>query len=375
MILTIFVIFSIFSIIFLFWKYPAISISRKSLICKSNQIFINDIFYYIVPVFLISLLIGLRYDVGVDYLAYKEIYETHFTGALNESYKNIEFLFGIISFCCYKLGIPYYFFFVLMAFIPFIFYYKAFKSFSYLFPFVSYCLISLGVLFWYFNIQRQTTAFFILLYSVNFIKENKKIKFLLCCLLAFGFHASSIYFIPCFLLYYFPNRQIISSCYLIIIYIFTWVFSDQLQFLLFEMITPFLSGRYADYLVVMDNWNMEGGTGLGLLTLHLIDFILIIKSPLLFIYHGKERFDIYFRIYFIGALISNIAGVNMLLSRLPFCFVSMRIIIAAFFLYYVSSTWKKQSYITKSSFVILTIFTIMLLIANIINTPYSFVFM
>lgn len=376
MILTVLVVFLLYVIAVFFWRYPAISVGRLNGKNDCTHILVNRIFYYLVPISLLSLIIGLRYDVGVDYLAYKEIYETRFGGSFDESWEKIEFLYAVISYCCYKLGMPYYILFIIMAFIPFYFYYKSFNRFRYLFPLATYCLIALGILFWYFNIQRQATAFFILLYSVNFVVKKQFWIFLLYCLIAAGFHVSSIYFIPCFLLYFLPRRQLFSPFLLVFIYIFTWIFSAHLQHFLFGMITPFLSGRYATYLEVMEKWEMGGGSGIGLLILHLVDIILILNSSVLFWKYKHERFDIYFRIYFIGIIVSNIAGINMLLSRLPFCFTSMKIIIASFFMFHVLSMWRYNSSIcTKLSFIILTIFTVLLLGANIMNTPYNFVFL
>lgn len=178
MILTIFVVFLLYIIAVFFWKFPAVSNNKLNVYKECGSI-LNRIFFYLVPVSLISLIIGLRYDVGVDYLAYKEIYETRFVGGFNESLENIEFLYAVISFCCYKFGMPYYLLFVIMAFIPFYFYYKSFHCFRYLFPYATYFLISLGILFWYLNIQRQAIAFFILLYSVNYIIKNG--CFFFCC--------------------------------------------------------------------------------------------------------------------------------------------------------------------------------------------------
>lgn len=375
MILTFFVLLLLYAVVLLFWKYPAISMERLSEY-KEYGIILNRVFLYLVPVSIISLIIGLRYDVGVDYLAYKEIYETRFIGSFEESWENIEFLYAIISYCCYKLGMPYYILFIIMAFIPFYFYYKSFNRFRYLFPFATYCLIALGILFWYFNIQRQATAFFILLYSVNFIAKRKFWTFILYCLIAAGFHISSLYFIPCFLLYFFPWRRLCSPLFLVLVYVLTWIFSGHLQHLLFGMITPFLSGRYATYLEVMDEWEMGGGSGIGLFLLHLIDIILIFNSSILFYKYKQERFDIYFRIYFIGTIVANIAGINMLLSRLPFCFTSMKIIVAGFFMFHVLSIWQYPgAFKSKLSLVIFVFFTVLLLGANIVNTPYNFVFL
>lgn len=199
---------------------------------------------------------------------------------------------------------------------------------------------------------------------------------MLYCLIAAGFHVSSIYFIPCFLLCFLPWRQLLSPFLLVSIYILTWIFSEHLQHFLFGIITPFLSGRYATYLEVMEEWEMGGGSGIGLLILHLVDIILILNTSVLFSKYKQERFDIYFRIYFIGTIVSNIAGINMLLSRLPFCFTSMKIIVASFFMYHVLSIWRINGFLcSKLSFIILAIFTVLLLGANIMNTPYNFVFL
>lgn len=373
--LTSIVVFLLFSIVFIFWKYSAVSLSRVWM-NKNSSFFLNRLFAGLFPIIILSLLIGLRYDVGVDYLAYKEIYETRFDGNLIDSIRNsdLEILYTIISYYCYQSGMPYYIFFVVMAFIPLVFYYKSFKYFTYLFPYSFYCIVSFGVLFWYFNIQRQAIAFFILLYSIKYIVENKKFIFLLCCLIAVGFHLSSLYFIPFIFLFYLPRRPLFSPLYLVGTYILTWICSNHIQSLLFFIIRPFLSGRYLNYEGIMENWIMEGGSGIGLLLLHIIDIIFILNSPFLFKRFSFERFDIYFRLYYTGCIIANIAGLNMLLSRLPFSFISIRSIVGAFFLYYVFNCWKSLKWNIQLSFVIVVCFSALLLIANIINTPYQFVF-
>lgn len=376
MFLTTIVVFLSVLIALLFWKYPLVSNFQNTQILYSSERFvINKTVYYVVPILLLSLLYGLRYDVGVDYLAYKKIYETYFWGSLWESLSksDIEYIYATIAHICYNIGMPYYIFFLVMAIVPLTFFYKSVKNYSYIFPYSFFCLFSLGIIFWYFNIQRQAIAFFILLYSVKFIKEKKLGRFLFWNLVATGFHISSLYFIPCYILFYLPPKKLLPAPILLTTYFTTWIFSSQLQQLLFNIISPFLSGRYADYIAVMETWEMGGGTGIGILLLHFIDIILITYSHLLSKKFINERFDIYFRIFFIGTFIANIAGTNMLLSRLPFCFTSMKIIVAGYFLYYVINNWKSLNICIKSSFSIFIIINILLLMANIRNTPYQFI--
>ena len=173
--------FLLYTVTLFFWRYPAIS-ARKLSVHKEYGLILNYAFFYLVPVFIISLIIGLRYDVGVDYLAYKGLYETSFTGTIDESWGNLEFLYAIISYCCYKLGMPYYVLFMIMAFIPFYFYYKSFDRFRYLF---SFCYLLLdcfrySILVFQYSTSSNSFFYFVILselYSKKAILDFSTILF------------------------------------------------------------------------------------------------------------------------------------------------------------------------------------------------------
>ena len=218
MILT-FIVVASFCFPLFFYKYPLYS-NRRNLYSVFAVQSINFCFRYIFPIIFLSLLWGLRYDVGTDYLSYKEIYENNFTGTVWESLSesNVEYLYALISHALYHLGMPYYVMFVIMALIPLIFYYKTFRDKPFLFGYASFFLMALGVLFWYFNIQRQGIAFFVLLYSVDFIRRKRFFSFLICIIVAMGFHISSLLFLFCYLFAYLRPTLILNSKFLLLLY-------------------------------------------------------------------------------------------------------------------------------------------------------------
>ena len=75
---------------------------------------------YVIPIIVLSLVLGLRYNVGTDYLAYKEIYDTQnsdlFWNIVNE---RIEPLYQIINHIPFLFGLPYYYMSILVCFIMF----------------------------------------------------------------------------------------------------------------------------------------------------------------------------------------------------------------------------------------------------------------
>lgn len=358
-----------------FYKYPFYA-NRRNLCSVFAVQSINFCFRYIFPIIFLSLLWGLRYDVGTDYLSYKEIYENNFTGTVWESLSesNVEYLYALISHVLYHLGMPYYVMFVIMALIPLIFYYKAFRDKPFLFGYASFFLMALGVLFWYFNIQRQGISFFILLYSVDFIRRKRFFSFLVCIIVAMGFHISSLLFLFCYLFAYLRPTLILNRKFLLLLYLLTWILSYPLQNILLQIISNALVGKYSAYVNIVDSWMMGTGSGIGLLIMHIIDIILIVTSPFLCKVYSNYRYDVYFRIFFVGVLFANIAGLNMVLSRFPFCFVSMRIILMAFLTCYVLKKWNNRNiYFVKIAWLNSVLLSISLLFANIMNTPYRFV--
>lgn len=372
------VLISVF-LVFFFGKYP---LSNKIIrgyngttLYKSEEILANNIFQYLIPVICLAVLFGFRYDVGTDYLNYKEIYESSFSGTLQYSVKSsgVEYAYAIISHVLYHLGMPYYIMFFVMAAIPMCFYLAAFKDKPFLIGYATFFLAATGVLFWYFNIQRQGIAFFILLFSVKYIIEKKFWKYVLLVALASGFHISSVLFVFCYIFVYFKRSLLFHPIVLSVIYLLFWILSPYLIKSAIFIISFFLTGKYAYYINSIETWKMETGSGLGLIAMHIIDLCIIFMSSRLCDYYRRYRYDIYFRIFYVGVLFANIAGTNMVLSRIPFCFTSFRFILLAFLTYYFVKTWKNRSALQILTMCLIWGLSILMLGANAFNSPYQFI--
>ena len=356
-----------------FCKVPAIH-KRHNLGSSALNIRVINIFFSIVvPIFIISLIIGLRYNVGVDYLSYKEIYETKISSDLRWSIDNreTELLFTIICVLLHWFNVPYYGMFVLMAVIPICFFYASFRDEKYLFIPAFICLCLSGVLFMYLNIMRQGISFFIILYSIRYIRSKSFLKYAFWILLASGFHVSALIFLPLYILGYL--HALYNRVFVIILYSASLLFSEYLMNSLLLFINPILQNSYIQYVNVIENWNMAEGTGLGVILQHVSDILLITLSPCCFRYFGKERFDIYYNIFLLGVIISNIAGMNLLLNRIPFCLVSMRMMVMSFIFYYCYKFWMKVPLVYKLSAVACLACNIVYFIGNSLSLEYSFI--
>lgn len=357
------------------WHYPLVSVRRKWYAeDRGAAIVLNRIVKYVFPILIVTILVGFRDNVGVDYPVYKDIYEFQLSDRWQESFQHteVESVFTGLCVILHILHVPYYGMFVLMAFIPLCFYYASFRHFPYLFVAASFFLFASGVFFWYMNILRQGIVFFIFLFAVRYIIEKSFFRYCFWILVAAGFHISAFLLLPLYGLYYF-RFLLLPRPAAWLLYMVTWLGSERLISVLFNLATPFLEGKYVRYMHVLENWTMSGGTGLGVLSLHVADLAILFLSPMCYPFFKKQRFDIYYNIFFIGVLFSNIAGLNMILSRVPFCLVSMRIMVAAFIVYYACKKWVALTVLQKNGVGILLVCNLLYLAGNVLNLEYSFV--
>ena len=147
-----------------------------------------------IPLLLISVF---RYGVGSDYFEYERLFNE-----INATDTNrYEFLFSLLNRFIYKLGMPFHGFIVIAALIFVILVILAIHRDS---PYIAlsiFLLFSMSFFFQSLNIVRQMVGCAICLYSIKYIEEKKIIKYVTCMVLAFGFHSTSIIFIPVYFLF------------------------------------------------------------------------------------------------------------------------------------------------------------------------------
>ncbi|MFS2910054.1 EpsG family protein [Bacteroides uniformis] len=373
MLLTINIFVSFLMLVWGVSKYPLIGSGRHLM---GASVSLANMLCMVLPILYFSFILGLRYEVGVDYPIYRQIYEYDISADMIESlrHRDVEWLYVIICSLLHKLGSPYYMMFVVMAVIPMTFYFLFIKQYPRFFFIAMYFLLATGVLFWYMNIMRQGIAFFILLYACQYIIKKKIIHYILFVLIATGFHTSALLFLPAYLLYY-CRGSILNRLPAITLYLICWFASDKLLDLFFSIIggNILTNTAYMKYANVIATWEMGGGSGLGVISLHLVDLSLIVCSSLIIRENREMRVDIFYNLFLFGSYLWSIAGRNIVLSRIPFCFVSMRFFVAAITCWYISSYWRTMNFLHRLASVFCILFATANLAGNLINTEYNFV--
>lgn len=335
-----------------------------------------------IPIIITTLLIGLRYDVGTDWYYYNYSYGFYKYISFPDAFFNpetYEWLFSCLLVFFNNINLPSYSIFIFATFISLLLYYYSFSQRQYLRSYGIFTLYTQSPFFIFLNIMRQGIAFFILTYVVIFIKKKRFLPYLLGVIIASGIHKSALLFLPFFLLAYY-RKLIIRRSYALILYLITLLAGGLLMQYLLAVVGPLLDSTYAQYSESINFLTMERGSGLGLLLIHVCDIIMICLSPYCYDKFKQSGYDIYYNLFFIGVLIENIAGMNMLLARIPFCLSSMRIVVGAYTLYLCFNSIMQISLKNKTKILLrlcgmlYICCSLLYFIGNIIRFEYSFIF-
>lgn len=308
---------------------------------ENYKIWRYDIF---IPIVLVSLLMGFRYQVGTDW----EVYLSYYIDIKNFGISwqairtsTLEPLYLLLNLCVTSLQVPYQIFFALVMFLHLILLYKSFDKYVFLLP--------LGIFFYVttvfttsLNIQRQTLSFCVFLFALRYILEGNFLKYACYILMASLFHYSAILLFPIYFLrlnwFRFLDRiwmqlLLYGVSFFLFDYFLEWIMNFVLQYV--------SNAKYLNNLQALGNWDMGVSSGLGILATHAIDVLLIFFSKALGKRYGDYGFNKLFRIFLVGICLSNAFGNDVFLSRVPFAMESLRFLMLAFLLYYLLNIKKK----------------------------------
>lgn len=325
----------VYSLCFMFLvgaSYVSNHNQHKTLIIYSSTLFI-------------SIILGLRYEVGTDWSTYELIYENSQYDTL--SFSGIEPLFILIYKCLNSLELPYFASNIFIVFIQLL----LTQKFASQYPKYSHYIISFfflcGALFSYLNIQRQGVAISIFLFSLKYLINREKYKFLACTLLAFLFHYSAVILPIAYLITSEKFKFIDSQATKITIYISSF-FSYAILYSIITFVISYIANpRYIESFASIGRSTSDFNSGLGILLLCYIDILLLAYSNRIANHFKKEKLNLILRIYLLGVFLSNMAWNDLFLQRLSLYFIILRFVIAAFFVVYIWKTWKRQKAIEK----------------------------
>lgn len=302
-----------------------------------------------VPIVLFTLIFGLRYGVGVDYDNYLRMYDNssgYNSFALFLENERFEFSFSLLIYCCHFLNMPVYVFFSLIAFIQIFLLYKTFKDENNILIYIYATLIFTGICMYSFmNILRHEIAFCIFLYSLQFIRDNKLIKYWICCLLAFSFHHSAILLFPLYFIWIHRkgvlNRPIIELTAVLICFALSFVtaWQDMLHF--FDNIITLMG--YEKYIDIADNMTINSKIGITRILNLIINMLIIINSKRIKEYFKSDLFNILYDLYVIGISLGYIFLGSMMFQRIIVYFNHTQFIVLAYALCYLYETRKQKT--------------------------------
>lgn len=309
---------------------------------KSSILFIPIIFY--------SIVIGLRYETGADWSAYKNI----FIDILHNNDVNLEYAYMLLNRFIASLHMSYQYLFITIAFLQITLLYLFLEHHKHILFWGTLFFFILGPFFSSLNILRQSIAFFIFLNSIRYIVEKDWKRYFIGIIIAFGFHSSSLILLPMYFINRINNiylkKQVILSLFFILSILLGEIIIEKSTFYFFQLVDIPQYSRYA--IGFEDN---TFSYGIGFWCIKIIDFTLIFYASKLGNTFKKEGFPIIWWIYYIGVLIFNLGMANQLIIRLSYCMTSLRFIILSFLCYYTFSMVRcKTKLITCITILILT---------------------
>lgn len=354
------------------YSFPLLFLGKaKSLNIRSTASLNTNLFFYLGIIFF-SLFVGLRWNVGIDYPAYYDLLRGYNLYATELG--RLEFIPRITIDFIRDTKIPFYWWFIAMAFIQLYFFCMTFnsrlKSFV-VWGVFFYLTSQLGFLM---NVVRQACALSIVLYSYTFL-INKNIKtYVIWILVASLFHTSALICLPLIFLYRF-NINRLGRVSQIVILLSLYVFGDSIVHTILDMASRFLSGfTYLAKIQKLSDSSLviAQGTSLGVLYYYLRYIVLIVYSKKLSTEYNIYGFGFFYMLSFIGMAFYNATMYNMLLSRMMMYFSVCSIVCLAMLMVYLSS--KPKNSIDYAIFIILAILECMITLYSIISgEPWSFV--
>lgn len=279
-----------------------------------------------------SLIVGCRWDVGVDYMTYYELASGLFS---QHQLDRIEPLARYSAYIVYSNGLPFYVWFILMAFLQYFFVIKSVDRDKGYLLFYAVLFYLCYMLAFSMNIVRQAVAFTILLNAYNYIYRGKFLHYAIWCGIAALFHKSALLMLP---FYFLANIKFnISAFHQILIMILCYVVGKSIISEIISTLSNLwvfmgyegIVNRIEDQTKII-----EMGGGLGIVFNYIKYAIVILYSEKLKETYSDCGFNVFYNLFFIGICIYGVTMMDMYLSRLSQYFLVCDIIVSSFLMHY-----------------------------------------
>ena len=306
----------------------------------------------ILPILLFTLIIGLRYNVGMDYESYYRSYVMQSSAGMPWGVFEPGFVF--LNRFLNHFHFPPYALFSAVAFSQIVLFYKVFENKPYLLSIAVLLLFLMGHVFGMMNVLRHFIAAMVILLGVRYVSSSKMIwKFLLCIVCALLFHYSAVAALPIALLCLIPRPCWVDRRWMLLsIFLFVVAFQEMLLSGVMESLLSFIKDQNFSWMGKVEYVNMQKlsyavgdykideGSGYGRILNYLIVVGFILMNKSLYRHFGMNYLN-YFRVYYVGQLFLAIAGLDMNLRRVAMFYTLSGIVVFTYFFYYIYSRWKR----------------------------------
>jgi hypothetical protein len=207
-------------------------------------------------------------------------------------------------------------------------------------------IFGLGFIFDTLNILRQTLAFSIVAYSLQYIQSGERIRYIIGIFLATTIHYSSIIF---YFLYFFIRKDLFKNVFLfsILFFLTNTLFISGL----FKIIPSLLLILgYDSYVLLVPDIQVFSHLGLGMYLFFILDLAVIVYYHLI-LKHEYPRLLPYANLFQIGVILSLAFASEVLSHRIIYYFISMRLVVYSVF--FVSIIRKQRTFAYSWIFIVL----------------------
>lgn len=333
--------------------------------CKISKRSVFFSWEVVIPILVFSAIAAIRYDVGVDHLAYLNRYlKVMILGKLDNS-DTTEPLFQWITVSMANLGFHFSFYFGVFAFLQILFIYYAFKNEQYLYQYLGLTIIA-GVTFYtWMNGMRQSVVTSIFIFLIYYIRERKLLIYLCWVGVCYFIHKSALLLIPLYFFLY-PNKIYIKNRVLQIVLLCVGILLST-QYIWVDLLDRF--DILVDYTAFKNNYSSERILNelkdIKFGPRKIIDIIItisvILKSKKMSNLYVSTNFNRFYNLFFWGEILLLIGSGSNTILRILYFFNCARPILYSYLLYFLQKNKSQCIYNTFMFYGIIALLIIRLL--------------
>jgi len=322
---------------------------------------------------LISVIVGFRYEVGTDWIGYKEWFDYYKVVPMDSlNQLNFELGFLYLNYFFANLGTDYTAMFFSVAILSWFFLIKGVSA--KILPLFLFFIFVDEYFFWSMNGIRQFVCISIFIYSIRFIIERNFKKYLLFTVFSALFHSSSVILIP---LYFVPWEKVYKPNKWFIVFFIslflanTPMIMNSIESTLMNIgnSIPLLS----IYLKYFENGRFEASAnqvGLGYFFKVLIAFVIFYYS--VSVTEKYPNTKIFFVLFFLGSIIYNLFYMFPLIGRVNLYFIFMRTITLSLVIFYLWTENRHKPLVIGISLLYFILFLVTIQNSSNDCCPYQF---